>query len=230
VDTTAPTVTSSVFDLSGSRMGINIGFSETLQQPISGNALQLTNLGNNSVVPASSIHVDFNPATNLAHFTFPGYPNGVLPDGNYRAVLRSGTVTDLSGNSLASDNVLSFYVLAGDINRDRWVDNNDLIQIAANFNKPVSGNAYFKGDFNYDGVVDNNDLILVVPNFGKFLAPPTQPALRQSHTVALAEVSGALSTAIASLPPDAIASGGSSGAPEVVAAVNQRCQWFPRTR
>ena len=65
-----------------------------------------------------------------ARWTFPGYANGVLPDGNYTVALASDMILDGGGNPLDGDNngtpggdlTLSIFSLAGDANRDRKVD------------------------------------------------------------------------------------------------------------
>jgi len=169
VDTTAPTVTSSVFDLSGSRMGINVGFSETV--PVSASAISLTNLTTHTAIPASAIHVTYDGITNTAHFTFPGYANGLLPDGNYRAVLPAGAVADAAGNPTAADSVLNFFVLAGDANGDRVVNGTDA-SIAGGFYNSGLPATWSQGDFNYDGRVDDLDMNILRANYRNTLPPP----------------------------------------------------------
>ena len=54
-----------------------------------------------------------------ATFTIEGYSGGVLPDGNYRGTLSRYDVTNTSGEELADDAWIDFFVLAGDANRSR---------------------------------------------------------------------------------------------------------------
>ena len=69
----------------------------------------------------------YNPAANTATFTFSA---GTLPNGNYRATLAAAGVTNASGTPMAGNYVLEFYVLAGDINRDRAVNRTDFAILA----------------------------------------------------------------------------------------------------
>src|SRR5437899_664621 len=78
--------------------------------------------------------VSYDPLAKVAHFIFPGYPNGVLPDGNYHGVVLAAATDDLFGNSLAADAPFDFFFLNGDANHDRSVDFNDLVALAQNYN------------------------------------------------------------------------------------------------
>jgi hypothetical protein len=115
--------------------------------------------------------MSYGSATNTAHFTFPAYQHGVLPDGNYRVTIAAGNVTDASMNSMGQTYTMDFYVLAGDVNRDRRVNNSDLLAISPYFGT-TSGATFSMGDINYDGRVNNSDLLGISPNFGKSLPPP----------------------------------------------------------
>src|SRR5205085_501492 len=73
----------------------------------------------------------------------------LLQDGNYRATLPAGSVSDAAGNPLASAQLLDFFVFAGDADHNRSIGFADLVAVAQNYGK--SGNATFgSGDFNYD--------------------------------------------------------------------------------
>ena len=52
-----------------------------------------------------------------------------LPDGNYAVQLAGNGVGDASGNTMANASV-DFFVLAGDVNRDRVVNFADLLTVA----------------------------------------------------------------------------------------------------
>jgi cyclophilin family peptidyl-prolyl cis-trans isomerase len=116
--------------------------------------------------PASLL---YDKPTNTATFSF----NGVLGNGNYRAWIYEGDVTDPAGNPLASSS-FDFWHLAGDANRDRSVDFNDLVTLAQNYN--TSGKVWATGDFTADGSVDFNDLVQLAQNYNTTLAPPPPAA------------------------------------------------------
>jgi hypothetical protein len=94
----------------------------------------------------------------------------MLPDGNYRATLPADAVTDPQGNPLAQDEVLDFWYLAADPNRDGRVNLQDFNILAGNFG--LDGRDFTQGDFNYDGQVDMEDFNILAGRFGQVLAGP----------------------------------------------------------
>lgn len=72
--------------------------------------LVLTNLTLKQVVPIGFISLSYDPLKKLAIFSFPGYPGGVLPEGNYRASVWAGAFTDAGGNPLSADLNFDFTV------------------------------------------------------------------------------------------------------------------------
>lgn len=170
-DTRPPTVMSGVFDPTGSRMAVRLGLSETIASPFDPSVLQLTNLTTGLSVSASAMQVTFDAATNTAQFTFPGYPRGILPNGNYRATVSAGSLADPAGNTLASDYTFDFFFLAGDLNRDRVVNSRDL-QIFTTHYPTTAGATYLMGDLNYDGVINSRDLQILSANYTAVLPPP----------------------------------------------------------
>jgi predicted outer membrane repeat protein len=99
----------------------------------------------------------------------------VLPDGNYKATLPAGNVLDTNGGPIiTTDLKFDFFVLAGDANRDRKVDINDLSILASNWNG--SGKVFSQGDFNYDGKVDAKDLGILSTHWQQALPPPPATA------------------------------------------------------
>jgi hypothetical protein len=129
------------------------------------------NLDTNTPVPAANISATFNTLTNEVVFRFPGFSGGILPDGNYRATLGAGSLSDGAGNLLAPSAPLDFFVLSGDANRDRAVGFADLVAVAQNYGTP-SGANFAHGDFNYDGTVGFADLVIVAQKYGTTLAAP----------------------------------------------------------
>jgi hypothetical protein len=116
--------------------------------------------------------VAYDPATRTVTFTLPPSGQQFLANGNYRATLAAGSVTDTSGIPLAAAFTADFFVLIGDINRDRAVNGTDFAILAGNFGK--TGMTYAQGDLNGDGFVNGSDFALLAGNFGK--AVPAPPA------------------------------------------------------
>jgi ELWxxDGT repeat protein len=113
----------------------------------------------------------YDPATRTATFRLPAG----LPNGDYRAILAASATAGGSGVPMASDYVLDFFVLTGDITRDRSVNGTDFAILAGNFGK--GGMTYAQGDLNGDGSVNGSDFALLAGNFGRTLpAPPAPPA------------------------------------------------------
>jgi len=112
-------------------------------------------------ITMSKLAVTKDDASGDCLITFPGYENGVLPDGEY--VITAGGLTG------------SFFVLSGDVNRDRKVDSLDFNIISGNFG--VVAATHSNGDLNYDGTVDSKDLNIFTAQNGKSLSAATsQPA------------------------------------------------------
>jgi hypothetical protein len=137
----------------------------------------LTNLTTSSVINASFIQLSYNSLTNVATFTFPGLPNGILPDGEYEARINGAGVTDGVGNPLTGgDAVLNFFFLEADANRDGTVDTLDFNALASHFG--LSGMLFSQGDFNYDGVVDTVDFNILGNEYANHIpaSPGSAPA------------------------------------------------------
>jgi hypothetical protein len=65
------------------------------------------------------------------------------------------------------DSILDFFVLAGDINRDRSVNGTDFALLAASFGR--TGTTFEQGDLNGDGSVNGSDFAILAGNFGRSL-------------------------------------------------------------
>jgi hypothetical protein len=131
--------------------------------------------------------LSYDPATNTATFDF---ALGLL-DGDYRATLHAAGVTNDEGTPLEGNDVLNFFVLLGDLNRDRSVSIADFIELAAHFNQPGT---WAVGDLNLDGHVTIADFIDLGSNFGRSLigpppeAPLSVPLLSEPIRAAAAEM------------------------------------------
>jgi hypothetical protein len=172
-DNTPPQISSGTFSPQTPKPQLTVVFSEDVGTTLTASDLELLNLTTNTpVTPPEPV---YNAQTNTAVFTFD--PATLpLPDGNYRATLRAGSVSDSSGNATTSDLTFDFYVLAADVNRDRAVDFNDLAVLAQNYNT-VGGMTFAQGDFNYDTNVDFNDLAMLAQRYNSTLAPPAAGAV-----------------------------------------------------
>ena len=165
-------------DASSGGQSLDIQFSEDIALLLGTGSIQLTNLTTGQDVPQGYLAVAYDPATQIAHFIFPGYPSGILPDGNHHGTVLTGSTDDLFGNALAADAPFDFFVLTADANHDRSVDTLDFTIMATNFNQ--SGMAFSQGDFNYDGTVNALDFNALATMFGTYLAPPDAPLEAQS--------------------------------------------------
>jgi hypothetical protein len=172
-DTRAPRVTAARFDYHV-RHRLVYTLTEAVAKTLETTDLVLQNLTTGQSVPPELVSATFNPLANQVTFTFPGYPGGLLPDGNYTASLPAASLLDAAGNGLEPFTPLAFYALGGDSNRDRNVDFADLVVLAQNYDK-LGGMTFDKGDFNYDGNVDFNDLVILAQNYDKTLPPPIVP-------------------------------------------------------
>jgi hypothetical protein len=167
IDTIAPTLTATpVFNYQTGH-SILYSFSELMTQTFTTATAAVQDLGTLAFVPNANKGVTFlNTDVSLAF-------NPVLADGNYRATITTA-LTDTAGNAFAG-NTLDFYVLAGDANRDRKVNFQDLVILAQNYN--TTGKTFGQGNFNYDagGVVNFADLVLFAQRYNTELAPPPPP-------------------------------------------------------
>jgi hypothetical protein len=121
--------------------------------------------------PFTPTAVSYDPATRTATFTLAATP---LADGNYRATIAPGLINEAGAGANTDALTADFFVFAGDINRDRTVDFNDLAIMAQNYNQ--AGKTFVEGDFNYDTNVDFNDLAMLAQRYNTTLAPPAAAA------------------------------------------------------
>jgi rhamnogalacturonan endolyase len=114
--------------------------------------------------------VSYDPAARAVTFTF----SSPIADGDYEARLASGSVADLAGNALVAEYSFALFALAGDADRDRDVDINDLGILASNWQQ--SPRTFSQGDFDYSQTVDVNDLGILASRWQQQLAAPAAPA------------------------------------------------------
>jgi hypothetical protein len=181
IDFTPPTVTvqNFVYDLAAQQ--ITVTFSENVAGSVQRQDLLMYNIDTGDPVPSTNLAVSYDTGTNTATFTFPGYPEGALPDGNWQAFLNSVGVADVAANQVSNPPTTEFFTLAGDANRDRTVDTVDFNIVAAHFS---SAAPFSEGDFTYDGVVDTTDFNILASSFGKVLDVPPPPSGRPAAALA----------------------------------------------
>ena len=130
-------------------------FNQNVAPSLASDDVIVTRLSDGAVIPAS--FSNYEP-DNTAIFTLPAG----LSDGDYRATIAAGNVSDGAGNALSSNVTLDFHVLSGDANRDRTVDIADFAVLAARFNLPGT---FSQGDFNYDGTTEIGDFAILASKF-----------------------------------------------------------------
>jgi glucose/arabinose dehydrogenase len=173
-DDVAPAMTSSAFHFDGFTLPdaphrLRFTFSEDVSESMTPDDLVLRNTTTNQLVPAEHLALAYDPTTNTATFTFPGFASGILPDGRYMATLPASAVADRAGNALAADAGADFFFLQGDANYDARVNLGDFNVLAANFGQ--SNRTFSEGDFNYDGTVNLTDFNLLAGRFGAAVGP-----------------------------------------------------------
>jgi hypothetical protein len=180
LDRVAPTLAAKTFEYNVSPNRIRITFSEDVGTSVTKDDLAIEALKSGAPPLPAVTGFAYDPATRVATWTFASN----LPDGNYRATLAAGSVTDLATNALARS-TLDFFAFTGDANHDRSVDFLDLAAMAQNYNT-TGGKAFAQGDFNYDGNVDFLDLALLAQRYNTTLAAPTGAAPLPVASVSLA--------------------------------------------
>jgi hypothetical protein len=177
IDSVAPTVLNASFQYDLPRQELRFQFSEDVSTSISTGSLSLTNTTTGQVIPTAQLAVSYDVVVNTARFTYQGNAAGILPDGNYHAVLAAG-IQDRSGNATTTPTMLDFFVLGGDADHDRDIDVNDLGILASNWQQ--SPRTFSRGDFDYSGTVDINDLGILATGWQHQLAAPNAPLARVS--------------------------------------------------
>jgi hypothetical protein len=178
-DAYPPQVLSSSFNHLRAPHALTIAFNEDVRASLSSDDLAVTNLTSGQTIPSSQLLLSYDSPTNIATFTYAG---GILPDGNYRATIRSDAVRDAAGNALSGEQSFDFFVLAGDANRDRLVNQLDLDILVMNWQQ--SGRSFAQGDFNYDDRVDTRDLLILASRWQTALPAPLAAWPRRGERLA----------------------------------------------
>lgn len=160
-----------VYDYDAAQPRFTVQFNGNVDTSLTASDLQLVNMTTGATIPTSQITRSYDTASNTATFAFLTAPNGTLPDGNYRATFAAGSLIGPSLVTLSADASFDFFVLAGDMNRNRTVDFSDLLVLAQNYGS--TGKRFSEGNLTYDanGVVSFDDLLLLSQNYGLTIAP-----------------------------------------------------------
>ena len=159
-DLHAPKALSAVFHHDRVSHELIFSFNEHVGASLTPQDIVLRNRSTGSLVSPSQIHLDYDEATHAATFTFPGFPSGVLPDGNYTAFLASDRVADPGGNALADEIEVNFVVLSGDADGDGRVGIADYFAIDRGRALRLSG--WANGDFNRSGGRPDADDYMII--------------------------------------------------------------------
>ncbi len=150
---------------------LTLQFSENVSASLTASDLVLMNLTTSSVIAPADMAVSYDALTNRAMVTFPGLTGARLPDGNYQLTVTKADVTDASGLPLVADFNFEFYVLTGDTNGDRVVNDRDLYLIWQNLLKPAA-QRNLNEDLTGDGQVTSADVDVVKGNYLATLPAP----------------------------------------------------------
>ena len=168
-DVTAPVAFDDQFAFATAPHQLNFRFNENVAPSLSLADVTVQNLTTSQTVPSGSMSLAYDPRLDIATITFPGFTQGVLPDGRYRLTLSGATITDAAGNSMAGNHTFEFTFLRGDANGDGRVNLDDFNILAANFGH--SPRDFTQGDFNYDSVVNLDDFNILASRFGVVVGP-----------------------------------------------------------
>jgi hypothetical protein len=164
-DQTAPAVSSSIFAFDTAPNQLKLTFSEpvTIDQPLT--SLVISRTGGGTVLPTGYTY-DALTSTVIFDLSSP------LTDGDYQVSMVANRVRDAIGNVMPGGGITSFFVLSGDVTRDRKVNTADFNVLASNFG---SAGVFSQGDLSYDGSVDSIDFGIFVQQYGKSLVAPATP-------------------------------------------------------
>ena len=148
--------------------------------PNTGDPYVLTNLTTDATVDRATLALGPGAAAGSFALTAPGLPRGVFADGNYELLLPVEESIDPAAVPRVVEEPHAFWNLAGDINRDRLVDDVDFGILQAHYLQ--AGAAYADGDLTGDGAVGFPDLAILQHSYGLRLPPP--PSASNSTTAA----------------------------------------------
>jgi hypothetical protein len=173
IDDVAPQIIAQSYDDESTPM-IQVQFSEDVSTALNASFFELINTTTSGQTPFGVLAMTYDVVTNTASFTFPGYPNGILPPGEYTAKIYA-SVSDLFGNRMGVETPFSFTVgpqppaLLGDYNQNGEVDAVDYIVWRKSLGEAIA--AYSGADGSGNGTVDGADYEVWRAHFGETLPP-----------------------------------------------------------
>jgi uncharacterized delta-60 repeat protein len=172
-----PTVTASAFTFE-TAMRFGMTFNESVAGSLTAEDITIVNLATNAAYPLPN----WSLAASGASATITLLTS--TPDANYQVRIRANGVASSTGaTNPAAINLPSFFILAGDANRDRTVNFDDLLILGRNYNQ--SGRTFSQGNFNHsaDGLANFDDLLILARRYGTTLAlPPAAAAASAADT------------------------------------------------
>ncbi|HEY7090651.1 MAG TPA: glycoside hydrolase family 44 protein [Tepidisphaeraceae bacterium] len=171
VNLVVPAVTAADVQQETAPNKLSFTFNTDVSASLTAADLVLSPLAGGPAVPVTLLGYD--SASNTATFSLPT----PLPDGNYRATIAAGSIEDVSHNPSTSASSSDFFVLAGDANHDRKVNETDLGILSLNWGQ--TGRTFSQGNFDYspDGLVNIDDLNILASHWQQTLALPTASPL-----------------------------------------------------
>jgi hypothetical protein len=153
--TTPPAVLSSSFDVN--TRTVQVTFRQDVRHSLDSFDVELTNLTTGQTGLSNNVSSQYDAGTDTTTAVF-ALDHGWLSNGNHRALIRRGSVRNLSNIPMSQDHTSEFHVLSADVNRDRYVNIDDQIVIGSHMGQ--SGQTFTNGDVNYDGYVDSADMAI----------------------------------------------------------------------
>jgi hypothetical protein len=169
VEAVPPRVVSSSFGYASNPNQIVYAFSEDVGASLTSADVVLESLSDPGLVLTVSASPIYNPVTQTAAFSI---SPGILPDGEYRAVLKAPDVTDTAGNALLVDNSFEFFALAGDADHNHRIDIDDYFRI--DLARAMGLGGFANGDFDHSGGPPDGDDYFIIDS--AFLAQQSAAA------------------------------------------------------
>ena len=129
----------------------------------------------------TGLTVFFDPVLRQATVTAPA-----LADGNYDLTVIAAGITDAKGTPMAADVHVGFFILAGDANGDRVVNDLDLLQVWQDTTRPAASRS-LNNDLTGDAQVTAADVAVVEAHYLATLAPAPVPPTLQLRSIGLAD-------------------------------------------
>jgi peptidyl-prolyl cis-trans isomerase A (cyclophilin A) len=163
---------------------LSIEFSANVQGSLTAQHLLLHNDTSGADVGADALALAYDPATDVATWSFPGLRGGVLAGARFTARLRAAGIADELGDPLDGDGdgsaggdleFLFTVASPGDANLDGWVDRADVLALKEHFG--AAAQAWGDGDSDGDGDVDACDYVALKAHCGTRVPSGRPPAL-----------------------------------------------------